>query len=143
MQEKDVASFRAQVYLIVRQVPPGRVTTYGQVAAMIAAPAGVDPPKYQRIRAQWAGRAMRHAPADVPWQRVINSQGRISLPAASRPAAIQHMRLEAEGIEFDRVGRVDLRRFGWLGPDSAWLTKHGLLPAPPLGKSGPTQPTLF
>ena len=114
-QQNDIASFRTKVYQIVQQVPPGRVTTYGQVAAMIPPPAGIDPPEYIRIRARWVGRAMRHAPEGLPWQRVINSRGKISLPAESRAAAIQRMRLEAEGIEFDRNGRMDLSRFGWEG----------------------------
>ena len=110
----ETRPFREQVYCIVRQVPAGAVTTYGQIGAMIPRPPGVSPPEYARVRARWVGRAMRHAPDDVPWHRVINSQGRISLPAGSRPAAIQRMRLEIEGVEFGRDGRVDLGRFGWV-----------------------------
>jgi methylated-DNA-protein-cysteine methyltransferase-like protein len=137
------APFRAQVHRIVRQVPPGRVTTYGQLAEMIPPPAGVEPSEYRRVRAQWVGRAMRHAPEDVPWHRVINSQGKISLPAGSRSAAIQRMRLEAEGIVFGRNRVVDLSQFGWEGPDQAWIEEHGLLPARPLQDNGPTQLALF
>ena len=127
-QAKDVASFRAQVYLIVQKVPRGRVSTYGQIAAMIPPPVGVEPPQYERIRARWVGRAMRHAPNGVPWHRIINSQGRISLPAGSRPGSIQRIRLEAEGITFDRRGAVDLKRFQWEGPNAQWAEEHGLLP---------------
>ena len=128
-QATDIASFRAQVYLIVQKVPRGRVSTYGQIAAMIPPPVGVEPPQYERIRARWVGRAMRHAPDGVPWHRIINSRGRISLPAGSRPGSIQRIRLEAEGITFDRRGAVDLKRFQWEGPDARWAEERGLLPA--------------
>jgi methylated-DNA-protein-cysteine methyltransferase-like protein len=126
-QKEDIEAYRQQVYRIVSQVPAGRVSTYGQVAEMIPVPEGMDPHAYARVRAQWVGRAMRHAPEGVPWQRIINSQGRISLPAGSRSAMIQRQRLEAEGIIFDRSGKVNLGRFGWEGPDAAWIKEHGLL----------------
>ena len=135
----DLVTFRTHVYLIVQQVPPGRVTTYGQVAAMIPPPAGVEPPRYARIRARWVGRAMHNAPNETPWHRVINSQGRISLPAGSRSAAIQRIRLEAENITFDRNGAVDFNRFGWEGPSSLWAEEHGLLSARPLSNTKPIQ----
>jgi methylated-DNA-protein-cysteine methyltransferase-like protein len=139
----DMEAFRAQVFLIVRQVPSGRVTTYGQIAEMIPHPAGMDPPDYERIRARWVGRAMHHAPDDVPWHRVINSQGKISLPAGSRSAAIQRMRLEAEGITFGRGGAVKLEKHGWDGPPLGWVQEHGLNPPRPLSGSVPVQLGLF
>jgi len=52
-------------------------------------------------------------PAEVPWQRVINAQGKISLKGEA--AQKQRLRLEAEGIEFDARGRIDLNRFRWAG----------------------------
>ena len=139
----DMEAFRAQVFLIVRQVPSGRVTTYGQIAEMIPSPVGMDPPDYERIRARWVGRAMHHAPDGVPWHRVINSQGRISLPAGSRPAAIQRMRLEAEGVTFGRSGAVNLEKHGWDGPPVRWVQEHGLNPPRPLSGSLPSQLGLF
>jgi methylated-DNA-protein-cysteine methyltransferase-like protein len=55
---------------------------------------------------------MANAPDDVPWQRVINSQGKISLrPGLGAPT--QRLLLEQEGVEFDAKDRVDLKRFGW------------------------------
>lgn len=144
MQNRSgIAAFQTLVYLIVRQVPRGRVSTYGQVAAMIPPPSGMDLLHFKRIRAQWVGRAMRSAPDGIPWHRVINSQGHISLPAGSRTGAIQRKRLEAEGVEFDRIGMVDLNRFGWEGPNDAWVRDKHLLPTPSLGKSGPDQLSLF
>jgi|SRR5690606_10112104 len=127
------------VWSIVWQVPPGRVVTYGQIAAMIPAPEGMDIANYERIAPRWVGYAMRRCMSDesnnppdrsqpsIPWHRVINSQGRISLPEGSYEAAQQRVRLEAEGVVFDRNDRVDFRRFGWDGPDDDWLLARGLL----------------
>jgi methylated-DNA-protein-cysteine methyltransferase related protein len=103
-------AFYQQVWRIVRQVPPGRVATYGQVAALIPPPPGVDPDEYAAHRARWAGNAMAACPPDVPWQRVINAQGKIS---ARQGAALQKQLLEQEGVVFDAKERVDLKRFGW------------------------------
>ena len=63
---------------------------------------------------------------DVPWQRVLNSQGKVSLRSASGG---EHQRklLEAEGIIFDERDRVDLMQYGWDGPSLEWSRAHGLL----------------
>ena len=50
---------------------------------MIPPPPGLDPDQYRRLSPRWAGSAMNACPEDVPWQRVINSQGMISLPPGS------------------------------------------------------------
>ena len=107
--------FNREVWEIVRQIPEGRVCTYGQIARMVDPPEGVDIEQYQRLRARWVGSAMRMTPSDVsiPWHRVINSQGKISLPQGSLGAEEQRHRLEMEGVIFDASGRVDLSRFGW------------------------------
>lgn len=139
----DQVSFRARVYLIVRQVPSGKVVTYGQVAAMIPDPGGADPHEYRRVRARWVGRAMNQAPDDVPWHRVINSQGKISLPAGSRSAAIQRMRLQAEGVRFEKGGAIRLEKYGWDGPTPEWAMENGLIPPPLPSRSEATQLGLF
>ncbi len=85
-------------------IPAGRVATYGQLAAIAG---GCTP--------RMAGYAMASVrPEDnVPWHRVINSQGRIS----ERPGAeVQRAMLEAEGVAFSASGTIDLERFGWTGP---------------------------
>jgi methylated-DNA-protein-cysteine methyltransferase-like protein len=105
-----------RVYDIVRQVPRGRVTTYGDVAQLVG----------QGCDARIVGYAMANCPDDVPWQRVINSQGKISLPGEA--AQKQRMRLEAEGIAFDARGKIDLKRFRWAGPGDEFA---------------PAQPSLF
>jgi methylated-DNA-protein-cysteine methyltransferase related protein len=103
----------------VRQVPPGKVTTYGQVAASIAPPPGVLDEDFKLMRARWVGQAMAQCPDDVPWQRVINSEGKIS----PRPGAdLQRQLLEAEGVIFDARERVDLKRFGWSNSDNEQLS---------------------
>ncbi len=105
-----------RVYEIVRLVPRGAVTTYGDVARLVG----------QGCDARLVGYAMAACPDDVPWQRVINAQGKISLKGEA--AQRQRLRLEAEGIEFDARGKIDLNRFRWAGPG---------------GEFAPPQPSLF
>lgn len=98
--------FYEAVYELARRIPPGRVTTYGTVARMLGHPRG----------ARAVGYALRALPAttDVPWQRVINAAGRISLKDR-HPGETDRQRqlLEQEGVEFDADGGVDFQRFGW------------------------------
>lgn len=94
-----------QIYAIVRQIPPGKVATYGQVAALAGG-----------CSARMVGYAMAALPenSDVPWQRVINYQGKISPHGFGYGSWLQRQLLEAEGVRFDEQGRIDLREFGWL-----------------------------
>ena len=108
----DVKAFNALAWEIVGRIPPGRVATYGQIAAMIAPPEGVNLRDHEAQGARWVGGAMAACPADIPWQRVINSQGKTSPRQGGGPARQRQM-LEAEGVEFDEKGRVDLARFRW------------------------------
>src|SRR5512139_46755 len=109
----DPISFNGQVWEVVRNIPAGRVATYGQVARLVPVPPGVEPDTYRAFGARWVGSAMAACPSDVPWQRVLNAKGEISLRAG---AEHQRRLLEAEGVAFDAKGRVDLKRFGWQGP---------------------------
>ena len=96
------STFFARVYALVRKIPHGRVATYGQVAHALGAPGA----------ARTVGWAMRVCPDQVPWHRVVNARGEISL----RPSAGYHeqrLRLKAEGVRFDRAGRIDLNRYGF------------------------------
>jgi methylated-DNA-protein-cysteine methyltransferase-like protein len=101
-------NFYQRVYKLVLQIPPGKVATYGQIAVLL------DKPHAARA----VGYALHLAPENlkVPWQRVINSQGKIS-PRSSldmpHEPMIQKMLLEAEGIVFDKNGRVDLKKYLW------------------------------
>lgn len=107
--------YYAQVWDFVRQVPYGKVVTYGQIAQLLPIPSGVAAQDYQAFGPRWVGDAMAACPADVPWQRVINAQGKISeRPGAQR----QRQLLEEEGIVFVK-DKLDLKRYQWQGPGHA------------------------
>ena len=93
-----------RIYAAVRQVPAGFVSTYGRIAVL----AGAATPRV-------VGYAMAalHDRSDVPWHRILNKSGEISLRSNAGAGRRQRRRLEAEGVRFDRGGRVDLREFGW------------------------------
>jgi methylated-DNA-protein-cysteine methyltransferase-like protein len=105
----DPKAFNALVWEIVRQIPPGRVATYGQVAALIPPPEGVNLRQYEAQGPRWVGAAMAACPDEIPWHRVINAQGKISLRPGAGPT-LQRQRLEAEGVVFDDKERVNLKR---------------------------------
>ncbi|MGH7787182.1 MAG: MGMT family protein [Candidatus Binatia bacterium] len=101
--------FARAVYALVRTVPRGRVVTYGQVAALLGHPRA----------ARAVGTALSNLPVGlarlVPWQRVINAAGRISIRGDIQRPDLQRELLELEGVPF-KGGRVDLARFRWVGP---------------------------
>jgi methylated-DNA-protein-cysteine methyltransferase-like protein len=111
--------YNKQVWEIVRQVPEGKVTTYGFIAGLIPPPGGMDASAYRAWGARWVGGAMAACPADVPWQRVVNAQGKISLRPGSG-GQNQRQLLEAEGVEFSKGDRIDLKQYAWGGPQPAW-----------------------
>ncbi|MBE0697130.1 MAG: MGMT family protein [Anaerolineaceae bacterium] len=116
--------FYSTVWAIVRLIPPGRVSPYGQIAGFIPCPAEVSPEDYKAYRARWVGNAMSASPQGVPWQRVINAQGKISF---RQSGSEQRRLLMAEGIPFDSHDRIDLKTFGWEGPPADWLRANGLI----------------
>jgi len=103
------SSLFEQIFKIVCCIPAGQVATYGQVARLAGVPRGAR-------TVGWALRAMPED-SDVPWQRVINAQGSLSLDPHGN--AIQRALLEAEGVVFGPEGRVDLRLYGWAGLEPA------------------------
>ncbi|MCK4806261.1 MAG: MGMT family protein [Candidatus Aegiribacteria sp.] len=96
-----------RIYSVVNIVPPGKVATYGQIARIAG-----------RCSARNVGYAMSSVPSesDVPWHRVINSRGSVSVRSHGEQCTAQRKMLEAEGIVFSIGGTVDLDRFGWEGP---------------------------
>lgn len=96
----------------MRRVPAGKITTYGDVATMLGSP---------RVARHvgWALSALQDS--TVPWHRVINARGAISHRGDTGRASEQYVRLEAEGVTFNKAGRVDLKRHRWR-PDYAELT---------------------
>jgi methylated-DNA-protein-cysteine methyltransferase related protein len=129
----DPQAYKAIVWEIVRQIPPGKVSTYGQIAAMIPPPGEMNLRDYSAFGARWVGGAMAGCPVDVPWQRVINAQGKVSLPKG-KGYERQVQLLQEEGVVMDSRERVDLSQFGWQGPPAAWLNERGLQPPPSLGR---------
>jgi len=105
-----------QIYRIVRHVPPGKVTTYGQVANIVG-----------ECSARMVGYAMAalNPGSDVPWHRVINSKGKISLRNDGVADQMQRHLLESEGVQFNVNGKIHLDKFGWSGPDLKWLVEKG------------------
>lgn len=90
---------------MVRRIPAGSVTTYGAVAAMLG-----------MVRAARAvGRAMMLTPDTerIPWQRVVNAKGMISIGGNPERPGLQRKLLEREGIRFDAAGRIDMKKYFW------------------------------
>lgn len=98
-----------QVWAFVRQIPSGKVATYGQVSKTLSKPEGVSKEDFQLSAARWVGLAMAACPNDVPWHRVVNSQGKIS--KGTDPGK-QKLLLEAEEILFSN-GKLSLAEFQW------------------------------
>lgn len=108
-------AYYEQVWNLVRQIPRGKVSSYGQIAMMIPPPAGVEFESYKAFSPRWVGGAMAACPDDVPWQRVINSQGKISERSGAQR---QRILLEEEGVIFVK-DKVDRKKYGWKGPGEA------------------------
>ncbi len=102
--DSEGASAYQRIHALVQQIPRGKVSTYGRIAGMAG------------FNARVAGFAMAAASekAGVPWHRVVNNQGRMSIPGPEAQA-LQRRLLEHEGIRFDASGRVDLKRHVWPG----------------------------
>jgi len=99
---------------VVRSVPAGQVTTYGDVAAVLGS---------VRV-ARHVGWALAALDDDsVPWHRVINARGTISFRSDTTRALEQRRRLEAEGVHFDARGRVDLLRLRWRPEVDTWQSE--------------------
>jgi len=99
-------NFYQEVYKWVKKIPKGKVATYGQIATLISTPRS----------AQVVGFALRALPphSDVPWQRVINFQGRISIQNPRWPPSEQAKQLKRERVAVtfrDKAYWVDLAKF--------------------------------
>jgi len=94
--------FHRAVHRVVSRIPRGRVATYGQIAAMLGWPRA----------ARAVGHAMRECPPGLPWHRVVNASGGISLRANVSGMLTQRLLLEQEGVAV-RKGRVRLDRHRW------------------------------
>lgn len=107
---REAPSFRARVYELVLRIPRGRVMTYGLVARVLGT--GYD--------ARAIGNVMYATPDDgrnIPWHRVINSQGGCSTQGMTTPPDLQQRLLEADGVLFNDKGRCDLKTYLWTPPE--------------------------
>ena len=98
-------TFRERVLALVARIPPGRVTTYGQLALLAGQPGAAR-------QAGYIMNALMDGDSGLPWQRVINAQGRVSTHKLGF-GDLQEGLLRAEGVEFDSSGRCDLARWQW------------------------------
>ncbi|NOT49382.1 MAG: cysteine methyltransferase [Acidobacteria bacterium] len=103
MNSVNDKKYRECVYELVRQIPAGRVMTYGQIAGILG----------DGYTARTVGYVMHGADEDVPWQRVVNSQGKCSTGRLTIPMNLQQEILESEGIVFSPAGKCDLKNLMW------------------------------
>lgn len=103
MTGKTTSSLYQRIYNLVRQIPPGYITSYGRIGQLIG------------CTARTVGFAMAALPtgSDVPWHRVINSQGKVSPRTDADGNILQRDLLEAEGLCFDDKQRIDLALHSW------------------------------
>jgi len=101
-----------QVWEMVRQIPAGNVATYGRIANLLPKPDEVSDDEYRLSASRWVGLAMAACPSDVPWQRVVNAQGKISHSDAGK----QRKLLVEEGVLFAK-DKINLAEFEWRGHD--------------------------
>lgn len=110
MRLADETGYRQKIYDLVRKIPRGRVMTYGQIAEILG----------EGYTARTVGYVMHGADAEnVPWQRVINAQGKCSTGKITLPVDLQQSILESEGIAFSPSGKCDLNRVLWSPPSMA------------------------
>ncbi|WP_331344385.1 MGMT family protein [Cellvibrio sp. UBA7661] len=97
-------SNRDAIYLALMTIPAGKVITYGQLAALAGLPGA----------ARLAGTVLCGLPENtaLPWHRVVNAQGKISMPEGSPGHKEQRHRLEAEGVKFNNQ-KISLRIYGY------------------------------
>ena len=93
---------------VIRQVPYGQVATYGQIALIV----GDCTPRMVGYCL-----ASLDFDSDIPWQRIINHQGKVSPRSTGHGSQLQRELLEEEGVEFDARGRVSFRKYGWMEPE--------------------------
>ncbi|MBI4727727.1 MGMT family protein [candidate division TA06 bacterium] len=100
-------TFSSQIISLIKRIPRGKVASYGQIAALAGNPRGAR-------AVIW----LLHSSSGkekLPWHRVINGQGTISLKPGNGYEE-QRALLESEGVEFGLQGKIDLKRYLWPGP---------------------------
>ena len=115
-RSKPIENSYSRIYAVVNSIPVGCVATYGQVAAL----AGLSG------HARQVGYALNALPEDhdIPWHRVINAKGQISVRAEFGHDNLQQLLLEAEGVVFDEKQSVSLETFGWRSKVNSGLNSN-------------------
>lgn len=100
-------NFKNRVIQIVKKIPYGKVTTYGTIATLAGLPRG----------ARLVGGILHFNSReyDLPWQRVINKEGLISIKSLTHPKALQKTLLMDEGVEVTSDFMINLQKYGWFG----------------------------
>lgn len=99
---KQNLTFRKKVYLAVSKIPKGKVATYSQIAVAAESPKG----------ARAVGQALHFLDDDtVPWWRVVNSKGEISLRCEEHPKSLQKALLENDGVQVGKGYKLDLKKY--------------------------------
>jgi methylated-DNA-protein-cysteine methyltransferase-like protein len=107
-----VAADPNAIYDLIREVPKGEAASYGMIASLLP---GVGP--------RQVARAMRTAPDDIAWYRIVTSSG----AAADHSGAIKQCALlKKEGVVFKKNGAVDWSASRWRGPSQKWIKKSGM-----------------
>jgi methylated-DNA-protein-cysteine methyltransferase-like protein len=106
-QPDKLSNFTKNVISAVKMVPRGRVATYGQIAALAGNPNGSR-------QVSWVLNACS-TKYRLPWHRIINAKGRISLPLGGG-YELQRALLQEEKVKFDESDAIDLKKYGWVRP---------------------------
>ncbi|MFP2930313.1 MGMT family protein [Pyxidicoccus sp. 3LG] len=122
---RDERDYYERIYTVVEQVPHGQVATYGDIATIVGD--GCDARVVGHALGALGARAEK-----VPWQRIINRTGGISLSGHG-----QRAKLEAEGVTFDERGHVRMDAHHWPGPSEEWARSRGFQTLPPRPGSVP------
>ena len=112
VEKTATESLYERIYALIKQIPSGQVATYGQLAECVG------------CTARQAGYALAATPSDkaIPWHRVVNAQGKLSIRASGQASTEQYQRLVSEGLVFSASKRLDLNRYRWqpVDDESDW-----------------------
>ncbi len=108
-----------QIYAIIRQIPEGKVATYGQISKIVGCCSA------QMVGFALAALGRQTEATDVPWQRVVNAKGKISVHGYGFGTNMQHVLLEEEGVVFNLENEIDFERFGWDGVTTSHKNQGG------------------
>ena len=104
MDTKPLSECHLSIIRVIKKIPVGRVATYGQVARLAGNPAGAR-------QVVWCLHSSSKK-QKLPWHRIINTKGQISLPIG-KGFTTQKNKLKDEGIEVSDLGRIALKKFQW------------------------------